>query len=137
MTFHDSKSGLKKWEVRTIIDYAPWQNDREERERDWNNRTIIDHAPPKSPHSEHTKDSSFEFNCCSKKDDVSISNKSLISGLSLLESCKLNSTNSSIDDHNISSFSELSDQPESTSGFDSNQNVSSPSYAFQNVSSDR
>jgi hypothetical protein len=51
MTVHDSKSWLKKWEVQTIIDYAPWQNDREERERDWNNRTIIEHPPPKSPKS--------------------------------------------------------------------------------------
>jgi hypothetical protein len=131
MTVHDSESWLKKWEVRTIIDYAPWQNDREERERDWNNRTIIEHAPPKSPHSEHSKDSSFEFDCCypsgSKKDDVSIS------GFSSLESHQATSTNSSIDDHD-SSFSELSSQP--TSGFDSNQSVvTSPSYSFQNVTS--
>ena len=132
MAVHDSESWLKKWEVRTIIDYAPWQNDREERERDWNNPTIIEHAPPKSPHSEHSKDSSFEFDCCypsgSKKDDVSIS------GLSSLESHQATLTNSSIDDDDISSFSELSSQP--TSGFDSNQGVvTSPSYSFQNVTS--
>ena len=44
------------------------------------------------------------------------------------------STNSSMDDDDISSFSELSSQP--TSGFDSNQSVvTSPSYSFQNVTS--
>jgi hypothetical protein len=130
MTLHNSESWLKKWELRNIFDYAPWQNEQEEQERDWNNWTIIEHAPPKNPHSEHSKDCFFEFDCCypsgSKEDDVSISNESLISGFSSLESYQLNSTNSSIDD-DISSFSELSDQPKSTSGFDSNQSVSSPS----------
>jgi hypothetical protein len=144
MAVHDSKSWLKKWEVWTIIDYSPWHNDREERERDWNNRTIIEHAPPKSPHSEHSKDSSFQFDCCypsgSKKDDVSISNESLTSRFSLLE--KLPSQfNQLVNWQQWHQFvSKLSshetDQPKSTSGFDSNKSVSLPSYTFDNVTSD-